>query len=62
MRSLENYRYVQDGNVVTAASVSAGIDMALWLVGQLRSIPFARTVQKNMEYDPLPPYGGGWLA
>jgi transcriptional regulator GlxA family with amidase domain len=55
---LENYRYVQDGNVVTAAGVSAGIDMALWLVGQLRNIPFARIVQKNMEYDPLPPYGG----
>lgn len=55
---LENYRYVQDGNLVTAAGVSAGIDMALWLLGQLRDIPFARAVQKAMEYDPLPPYGG----
>jgi len=55
---LENYRYVQDGNVVSAAGVSAGIDMALWLVGQLRDIAFARAVQKSMEYDPLPPYGG----
>jgi transcriptional regulator GlxA family with amidase domain len=55
---LENYRYVRDGNIVTAAGVSAGIDMALWLVGQLRDIPFARAVQKAMEYDPLPPYGG----
>jgi len=55
---LENYRYVQDGNVVTSAGVSAGIDMALWLIGQLHDIPFARAVQKRMEYDPLPPYGG----
>jgi len=55
---LENYRYVQDGNVVTAAGVSAGIDMALWLVGQFADISFARAVQKRMEYDPLPPYGG----
>ncbi len=55
---LENYRYVQDGNVVTSAGVSAGIDMALWLTGQIFGIPFARGVQKRMEYEPLPPYGG----
>ncbi len=55
---LEHYRYVQDGNVVTAAGVSAGIDMALWLIGQIRDIPFARAVQRQMEYEPLPPYGG----
>ena len=55
---LEHYRYVQDGNVVTAAGVSAGIDMALWLVGQIHDIPFARAVQRQMEYEPLPPYGG----
>lgn len=53
---LEKVRYVQDGNVVTAAGVSAGIDMALWLVGQIRSPDFARTVQRMMEYDPAPPY------
>ena len=53
---LDNYRYVQDGNVVTSAGVSAGIDMALWLVGQIRDIPFARQVQRFMEYDPAPPY------
>lgn len=55
---LDNYRYVQDGNVVTAAGVSAGIDMALWLTGQLFDVSFARRVQRQMEYDPLPPYGG----
>lgn len=55
---LENFRYVQDGNIVTAAGVSAGIDMALWLTGQLFEPAFARRVQRQMEYDPLPPYGG----
>ena len=55
---LDNFRYVRDGNVVTAAGVSAGIDMALWLVGQWKGPEFARQVQKNMEYDPVPPYSG----
>lgn len=53
---LENIRYVRDGNVVTAAGVSAGIDMALWLVGQLHGPAVARKVQRAMEYDPAPPY------
>jgi transcriptional regulator GlxA family with amidase domain len=53
---VENIRYVRDGNVVTAAGVSAGIDMALWLVGQIREPAFARQVQRAMEYDPAPPY------
>ena len=49
-------RYVRDGNVVTAAGVSAGIDMALWLVGQIFDPATARRVQRTMEYDPAPPY------
>ena len=53
---LEGIRYVRDGNVVTAAGVSAGIDMALWLTGELHTPQFARNVQKAMEYDPAPPY------
>jgi transcriptional regulator GlxA family with amidase domain len=53
---VEGVRYVQDGNVVTAAGVSAGIDMALWIVGQMHGPPFARNVQKYIEYDPAPPY------
>jgi len=53
---LERIRYVRDGNVVTAAGVSAGIDMALWLVGQMHGAAMARTVQRAMEYDPAPPY------
>lgn len=53
---LEHRRYVRDGNVVTAAGVSAGIDMALWLVGQIHGIDVARQVQRGIEYDPAPPY------
>ena len=53
---IDNMRYVRDGNVVTSAGVSAGIDMALWVVGQMDDPGFARTIQHNMEYDPAPPY------
>jgi transcriptional regulator GlxA family with amidase domain len=54
---LENVRYVRDGNLVTAAGVSAGVDMALWLLGQIHSPELARKVQRFIEYDPAPPYG-----
>lgn len=53
---LERRRYVRDGNLVTAAGVSAGIDMALWLTGQLWDVETARKVQHYIEYDPAPPY------
>lgn len=50
-------RYVVDGNVVSAAGVSAGIDMALWLVGKWHGEDHARATQRGMEYYPEPPYG-----
>lgn len=53
---LEQVRYVRDGNLVTAAGVSAGIDMSLWLCGQLWGTECARRTQRLMEYDPAPPY------
>ncbi len=53
---IPHVRYVRDGNVVTSAGVSAGIDMALWLTGQMFTPTFARTVQRGMQYDPAPPY------
>ena len=49
-------RWVHDGKVVTAAGVSAGIDMSLWLLGELRSPAFSRQVREWIEYDPAPPY------
>ncbi len=53
---VEEGRWVHDGNVITAAGVSAGIDMALYLVGLLKSPEDARKVQAFMEYQPAPPY------
>ena len=53
---LEKVRYVRDGKLVTAAGVSAGIDMSLWLVGQIWGVEHARGTQRFMEYDPAPPY------
>jgi transcriptional regulator GlxA family with amidase domain len=52
---LADCRYVRDGNLVTAAGVSAGIDMALWLTAELHGSDFARAVKRGMEYDPAPP-------
>ena len=49
-------RFVDDGDVITAAGVSAGIDMALHLVGRLASPDKAREVRRYIQYDPEPPY------
>jgi transcriptional regulator GlxA family with amidase domain len=48
-------RWVDSGEVVTAAGVSAGIDMALHLVRRLHSENRAREVRKAIQYDPEPP-------
>jgi transcriptional regulator GlxA family with amidase domain len=53
---LDDVRFVRDGSLVTAAGVSAGIDMALWLTGQIESPEFARQVQRGIQYEPAPPY------
>jgi transcriptional regulator GlxA family with amidase domain len=52
-------RYVEDGKVVTAAGVSAGIDMALHLVGRAAGPEIAQAVQLGIEYDPSPPFDAG---
>jgi transcriptional regulator GlxA family with amidase domain len=48
-------RFVDSGEVVTAAGVSAGIDMALHLVARLHSEDRAREVRRYIQYDPEPP-------
>jgi transcriptional regulator GlxA family with amidase domain len=48
-------RFVDNGNVITAAGVSAGIDMALHLVARLHSPERAREVRRYIQYDPEPP-------
>ncbi len=52
-------RVVRDGNVVTAAGVSAGIDMALTLVGLIWGDDRAKFTQLVIEYAPEPPYDAG---
>jgi transcriptional regulator GlxA family with amidase domain len=49
-------RYVVDGSLVTSQGVSAGIDMALWLVGALYGRDHSRAVRRYIQYDPAPPY------
>jgi len=48
-------RFVDNGSVITAAGVSAGIDMALHLVARLHSTDRAREVRRYIQYDPEPP-------
>jgi transcriptional regulator GlxA family with amidase domain len=50
--------WVEDGRFFTAAGLSGGIDMALYLVARLKSEPEAKRIQTAMEYDPDPPFGG----
>jgi transcriptional regulator GlxA family with amidase domain len=52
-------RYVFDGKYVTAAGVSAGIDMALALAGRVAGDDVAQRIQLAIEYDPHPPYQSG---
>lgn len=52
-------RYVEDGKTITAAGVSAGIDMAFHLVGQEAGREVAQAVQLGIEYDPQPPFDSG---
>jgi transcriptional regulator GlxA family with amidase domain len=49
-------RYVVDGDLITSQGVSAGIDMALWLVGRLHGRDHARAVRRYIQYEPAPPY------
>lgn len=51
-------RWTVNGNIVNAAGVSAGIDMALYMVSRLTDEETARAVQWLIQYDPQPPFGG----
>lgn len=55
-------RIVRDGKVITAAGVSAGLDLGLWLVGEIAGRPRAEATQLCIEYDPQPPFDTGHLS
>jgi transcriptional regulator GlxA family with amidase domain len=66
MGQLEKYgatpteeRVVIQDKYVTAAGVSAGIDMALTLSGKIAGDTHAQVIQLALEYDPQPPYNAG---
>ncbi|MGW1195316.1 DJ-1/PfpI family protein [Streptomyces sp. NPDC002536] len=52
-------RYVRSGRIVTAAGVSAGLDMALYLASLLAGETTARAAQLAVEYAPRPPFDAG---
>jgi transcriptional regulator GlxA family with amidase domain len=52
-------RYVREGKIITAAGVSAGIDMALFLVSLITNDQTAKLLQLAIEYDPKPPFNSG---
>ena len=52
-------RVVERGKVMTAAGVSAGIDMGLTLLGRMFGDDMARAIQLAIEYDPQPPFDAG---
>jgi transcriptional regulator GlxA family with amidase domain len=52
-------RVVFDGKIVTAAGVSAGIDMALVLAATIAGEEVAQAIQLGIEYDPQPPFDAG---
>lgn len=49
-------------HIVTCAGVSAGIDLGLWLVGQIAGEDKAKAIQLSMEYDPQPPFDSGHMS
>lgn len=52
-------RVVEQGKVITAAGVSAGIDMALVLAARIAGDEVAKAIQLSIEYDPEPPFDSG---
>jgi transcriptional regulator GlxA family with amidase domain len=52
-------RVVEEGKIMTAAGVSAGIDMALVLAARIAGDDYAKAIQLGIEYDPQPPFDSG---
>jgi transcriptional regulator GlxA family with amidase domain len=55
-------RIVREGKIITAAGVSAGIDMALMLAAEIAGPELAQGIQLGIEYDPEPPFVGGSVS
>ncbi len=55
-------RIVHEGRIVTCAGVSAGIDLGMWLAGEIVGEARAKAIQLTIEYDPQPPFDSGHLS
>jgi putative intracellular protease/amidase len=55
-------RVVRQDNVVTSAGVSAGLDLAFWLAGEIGGEGRAKAIQLALEYDPQPPFDSGHMS
>lgn len=54
-------RVVRDGDIITGAGISAGLDMGIAVVAALRGQPYAQAQMLQAEYAPAPPFTGGQL-
>jgi transcriptional regulator GlxA family with amidase domain len=61
-KPVSDERIVSEGDIVTCAGVSAGIDLAIWLTGQICGEAKAKAVQLAIEYDPQPPFDSGHMS
>lgn len=59
---VDDERIVHQDNIITSAGVSAGLDLALWLAGQLGGESRAKAIQLAIEYDPQPPFDSGHMS
>ena len=57
--NFQNERFVQDGKYWTSAGVTAGMDMSLAIMKEVRGEDYTQAVMLDMEYDPAPPVAGG---
>jgi transcriptional regulator GlxA family with amidase domain len=55
-------RIVRSGKIVTAAGVSAGVDLGLWLADEIVGKEQAEAIQRAIEYDPHPPFDAGHMG
>lgn len=59
---VDDQRIVHEDKIITSAGVSAGLDLALWLAGQLGGEGRAKAIQLAIEYDPEPPFDSGHMS
>jgi len=59
---VSDQRIVHEGSIVTGAGVSAGIDLGMWLAGEIVGEARAKAIQLAIEYDPQPPFDSGHLS